>query len=684
MGSNTNAKRAGQVVVQTGRGAVKATEFTVLHWRGLLPVLCIAAAAAFAGGSSLFAWLYGPWAWAWTAAIGAVLFVWADGWVGTLHKPARAPGVAFLLYTAAAAVVLILAGAYVEAYLVVGTTGLVLGTWWWNGQAYQGHKAERRAERRMETVLAKLGISSGTRITSTRVLPDGSREWRLYLGDEDRPDQIKADDVAHMLKTHLDRVVVRKVEKGSSRSVKIVHLAKSPDQVAEKTHPALKAANRKTGGAWEPGKRSVVEGLPTGSVLGSAATAVVKVYNENRDSRCVMLLGKSGMGKTNTASAILLSLIACKDVVVGVCDIPKAGNLGLPFEAALHRIATTAEELEADLVGLYNLASDRCARLARGEVRTADGKRARNWVPSPASPAIVYLIDELANTLLRISAEDADRGERIWDLLIGLGQFVRQAGIVLVPMSQTAKRDMIRPDFTSQMGTYVVHQLKKAVDAGDIWQGMDVNYLEAGLPKVGMNLLGDLDGGDPAKTMSYDMDTQIADEDAWNAVVAAYAAARPNLHTVEVGTLGWGNTLGANTTGDAEAAGAGSDLAARPAALTADTAAAQGRAGSGMDAAALLADAIEEDQMPAGAAIIAGAEPVDGDDEREAAVLAAVLAAAEKGLTRADIERAASLSTSTAKRVLGALQAGTAPRIRREGAGRATRYYPADDQLIPA
>jgi hypothetical protein len=390
-----------------------------------------------------------------------------------------------------------------------------------------------------------------------------------------------------------------------------------------------------------------------------------------------MMLGKSGMGKTNTASAALLSLIACKDVVVGVCDIPKAGNLGLPFAPVLHRIARSADELEADLIGLYNLASDRCARLARGEVRTADGKRARNWVPSPTSPAVVYFLDELANTMLAIGAKNPDQAERLWDLLIGLGQFVRQAGIMLVPMSQTAKLQMVRPDFTSQMGTYVVHQLKKLADGGDIWQGLDVNYLEAGLPRVGMNLLGDLDGGDPVKTMSYDMDSQIADEHEWNRAVAAYTGHRPNLHHVEVGTLGWGNALCGTEPAETAVAVAGQvPTALAPAALATDE--------RGMDAAALLADAIEDDQMPAGAGIITGAEPVDGDDARQATVMAALVQAAEKGLSRADIERTASLSTSTAKRVLGALQTGENPRVRREGSGRATRYYLADDQLVSA
>jgi hypothetical protein len=207
---------------------------------------------------------------------------------------------------------------------------------------------------------------------------------------------------------------------------------------------------------------------------------------------------------------------------------------------------------------------------------------------------------------------------------------------------------------------------------------MDVNFLEAGLPKVGMNLLGDLDGADPAKTMSYDMDSQIADEAEWNRAVADYIGHRPHLHHVEVGTLGWGNALCGTNTAETAVAVAGQHPAAlAPAApLATDE--------RGMDAAALLADAIEDDQMPAGAGIITGADPVDGDDERQAAVLAALVQAAAKGLSRADIERTASLSTSTAKRVLGALQAGQSPRVRRGGSGRATRYYVADDQLVSA
>jgi hypothetical protein len=103
-----------------------------------------------------------------------------------------------------------------------------------------------------------------------------------------------------------------------------------------------------------------------------------------------------------------------------------------------------------------------------------------------------------------------------------------------------------------------------------------------------------------------------------------------------------------------------------------------------MDAAALLADALEDDQMPAGAGILSGTEPVDGDDERQIAILTALTTAAEKGLSRADIERTTDLTTSTAKRVLAALLTGETPKIRREGNGRATRYYLADDQLVAA
>src|SRR5690606_17643991 len=104
-----------------------------------------------------FALLYGSWAWAWTALAGVVLWLWIDGMIGNLEQPAaRRHGAAFLLFTAASAVALILAGGWVETYLAIVLTGLTIGTWWWKGDAYQGHRAVRRSERRMENLLEKM------------------------------------------------------------------------------------------------------------------------------------------------------------------------------------------------------------------------------------------------------------------------------------------------------------------------------------------------------------------------------------------------------------------------------------------------------------------------------------------------------------------------------------------------
>src|SRR5690606_30162158 len=181
---------------------------------------------------------------------------------------------------------------------------------------------------------------------------------------------------------------------------------------------------------------------------------------------------------------------------------------------------------------------------SRGEIRTAEGDVARNWVPNPETPAIVYVIDELANTLLAAEKDDPARADDLWVRLIELAQFIRQFGIILLPISQTAKKAMVRPDFTSQLGTFVIHQLKKMADAGDIpWGEYDVDFLESGLPKVGMSLVGDVDGGAPVKSMSYDMDTQIGKAAAWSKVIAEYAAYRPFLEDREVAILGWGGAL---------------------------------------------------------------------------------------------------------------------------------------------
>jgi hypothetical protein len=672
-----NVRLAGRAVVATSRGAVQAGRFTVIHWRGLLPVLCTAAALVFAGAAEAFAWVYGPWAWAWTAALGALLWLWADSWVDRLHRSEQPPAMALLIFTAAAVVLLILAGQAAEAYMLIGLTALAVGIWWWNGKAYQRYKGAERAQRRMERLLVKLGVSESTRVTSVKTNGKGDTEWRLYLGDADRPDQVKAEDVAHLLKTDVSRVIVRRVEKGSTRSLKVVHLAASPEKSADPVHPAVRAENRTAGGAWEPGTRSVLEGLPSGNRLGDAEHSVIRVYTtKGQDVRHFGILGATGSGKTSTTSGALLSAIACGDLILGVCDIPKAGNTAEPFRPALHRVATSYDQLEADLRGLLALGQDRIRRMSEGKVTGPNGRKLRKWRPSRKTPAVGYLIEELGNTMRDLMAEDPDRAEVLWSLLISIAQSVRQAGIIIMWVSQDAKRESINTTFRKAMGSYVVHRVATAQCVNGIWSDQGLDMFESGLPSAGMNYTGDADGGEPAKSIGFDMDTVIEAGDEFDAAVTDFAAARPNASADDVAVLGWGNVLctAQSTEADTEAVTEGAE-AARPSLAVLD---------GGRDTIGLLSDAVDgDDSIPPGVGIIGGAaEAEEGDDERLNTILTA-LADAEDGLKRVDVERLLQVSASTSKRLLDVLQVGG--RVVREGNGKAIRYRLGDEgNSLPA
>src|SRR5699024_9861666 len=349
----------------------------------------------------LMTWVIASWeAWALIVGTGITLFVWADGWVGQMQATHRRPAGAFVIYTSAAAIALIVVPHILAVYVLMLITAMVLGTWWWNGDAYRSFKATERWQRKLENQLPKLGISQDTRITSVKQNAKGDVEWRLYLGDHDRPDQIKTDNLAHMLKTDVSRVIVRRVEKGSSRSIKIVWLATSPDKAVDPVHPAVHAANRGADAEWAPGSRSVLDGMISGWQLGAGVHSVARTFTtKGKDARHLGILGATGSGKTSTSSGMLLSGIACRDLVIGVCDIPKDGNLGHPFRGAVHRVATTYDELEADLRGLLALAKDRIRRMNDGEILAENGKKLRKWRPTRKDPAILYMIDELGNTM---------------------------------------------------------------------------------------------------------------------------------------------------------------------------------------------------------------------------------------------------------------------------------------------
>lgn len=657
-------KTAGKAAKTTGKATATATRFTITHWRGLLPLLCLGGAGVFAAVTHLLTWLVDTWeAKALIAAVGLVLFVWADGWVGQLDLAKRPPAIGFVLFTTAATLALILVPGVGAVYVAIVVGDLVLGTWWWNGAAYRSFRATERATRKMELILRKLGVSVATRITSVKQNNKGDMEWRLYLGDSDRPAQIKADDIAHMLKTDVSQVIVRRVERGSSRSVKIVHLGKSPEKSADPVHPAVRAENRGSGAEWEPGTRSILDGLVSGSQLGAAEPAIVRyMTTKGADVRHIGILGATGSGKTSTTSGVLLSAIACTDLVVGVCDIPKAGNLGAPFASALHRVAITYAELEADLRGLLALGADRIRRMNEGEVLSPDGKKLRKWRASRQDPIVLYKIDELGNTMRDLEVEDPDKAMELWDLLISVAQSVRQAGIAIGWASQDAKKESINTTFRKAMGSYVVHRVATAQCVNGIFTEFDVDMFDSGLPSAGMHWAGDIDGGSPVKAIGFDMDSSIEAGTEFDAAVAAYAPHRPFLRPADVAVLGWGDTLCGGAAVQA--------LADQPIEETAPVA-----EEAAVNAMNLLRDAFG-DELPDGAPIIGGAaELSEADQERLTAIITA-LAQAEQ-LSRAEIQQAAGLGMTVTKNLLTALIDDG--KVVREGQGKSTKYRLAQE-----
>lgn len=670
----------------TYKGVAAITRFGVHHWRPLLPLLCLLAAVAFEHLARSIAWAYayfwgGDPLWAWVLAwvIGGLLLVMADDQVGQMRWEERPTPVVLEVYTLLSAIVLVSTEGIGWYAIATGACVLMFAIWK-RSTAFNRFKVYRDGQAAMERCLAKMGISDDTRVSAPEVKANGSTVWQVYLGDNDRIEHVKVGDIAHMLKTDPACVIVTPA-KGSTRKVQITHLVATPDKSSAKVHPACVPEHRQSGGAWEPGKRSITEGLPIGTALGAGPdddpVATIRVYNEHHDSRSIMMLGKSGSGKTNTTSASLLSLIACNDAVVGVADVPKRGNLAAPFAPALHRIATSLDEVAVDLERLYALAQDRAERIARGEVRTPEGDVARNWVPSPEMPAVVYDIDELANTLLAATRDDPEAADDMWSLLISLIQFVRQFGIILITISQTAKKAMIPTDFTSQIGSFVVHQLKKKADAGDIpWDG-EADFLESGLPKVGMSYIGQIDGGAPVKAMSYDMDRQIGKESAWAKVIADYVPHRPVLSDHEAGILGWGGALyGSESAPQAQGAPQGTPaIAQAPEAAVRDE---DRRSG-------LLLDAVDDDpEIPPGAGIIGGRVPLeDGDEDRRRTILNTLAAeGGTEGLKRARLDKAIGSSRSTTRRVLQGLIDDEL--VSQVGQGAETRYRLAEAARVAA
>src|SRR5690625_1062282 len=493
MGKTTkNIKTAGKTLKTTGRATAKATRYTAARWRGLLPLLCIGAAAAFALVAHLMTWVIASWeAWVLVIGIGLTLFVWADGWVGQLQATHRRPAGAFVIYTAVAAVALIAVPDILAVYVLMLVTALVLGTWWWNGDAYQSFKLKEHMQRRMERVLAKLGSADDTHITGIKENHRGDLEWRLYLGDGDRPDQFKASDVAHLMKVDTSRVIVRRVSGDSTRHVKIVLLAKALKKAASVTHPAI-AGGQADGSAWAPGARRVAQGAPIGPRADNPDQVVTFYqYEPGYGARHNLIAGVTGSGKSVTLSSILAHCAASSDCVIAGVDLMKGGETFMPWDEAgvmASHLYLTAEEatddaaltakaraLLGELKWLRQEVARRTASMASGHTRDADGERTRTWPASPQAPVIVYFFEEYATTLSTLEKIDGDLAAEISETVDDIGKTARSSGISINIVTQRAAIDELPRSLRAQLSQTIMHKLNASNDKGTLWQGYDVD-----------------------------------------------------------------------------------------------------------------------------------------------------------------------------------------------------------------
>jgi DNA segregation ATPase FtsK/SpoIIIE, S-DNA-T family len=130
----------------------------------------------------------------------------------------------------------------------------------------------------------------------------------------------------------------------------------------------------------------------------------------------LLIGGATGRGKSGLLNAILAELSVRADVVVWGIDM-KLGLELAPWRPMLGRLATTRDEALALLTAANRVLDARARLLA--------GRAGRKWRPSAAEPALVVVVDELAE----LGADALALFER-------LARMGRAAGIILVAVTQ--------------------------------------------------------------------------------------------------------------------------------------------------------------------------------------------------------------------------------------------------------
>ncbi len=159
----------------------------------------------------------------------------------------------------------------------------------------------------------------------------------------------------------------------------------------------------------------------------------------------VLIGGATGRGKSGVLNVILAELATRTDVVLWGVDMKRGLELA-PWRQVLDRLATTNDEAVETLTAANRVLDARARLLAeRGE---------RKWQPTPDTPALLVLVDELAE----LSAEAMAQLER-------LARLGRAAGIILVTVTQRPSAEALGGlDARTQMTTRIALGVIEARD----------------------------------------------------------------------------------------------------------------------------------------------------------------------------------------------------------------------------
>jgi DNA segregation ATPase FtsK/SpoIIIE, S-DNA-T family len=333
--------------------------------------------------------------WPWALVMGAI--VTGAWWV---WRPLRPPRLAYVLAVGGLATAWLLiawlAGPWHRWLLVPLLTGALLAAVpWWDHQlprpALAADDSDAPPELRQRVadlvkhwpqLAAPLGLG-GVRIQPPVTIDEHGWGWWLRLPTLSKLTQRDLIAAAPRLdKAFRVRAGATRLEPDPGRADRLVLRVNV-------TNPLARAI------PYEPPTepRSVKDAVVLGPFEGGEDVEVVL------QGRHLLMVGRTGSGKTTLQQVILYELLACRDAVVWVVDVSKHGARFKRLEAGLGWLAVEADEARAMFAALREI------RDARSRWRAETGEEV--WPVSPEHPQLVVIVDEIADLMTYAGFDEA-------------------------------------------------------------------------------------------------------------------------------------------------------------------------------------------------------------------------------------------------------------------------------------